>query len=70
MLRLTRFVHLGATVTSLLLGQAAAFSFELNHHPLVSQRIDLIVKPHSLAGHDHNFAGGAAMVLGREQASW
>lgn len=46
----------------------ASWSFELNHHPLVAQRADLIVFPGSIAGHMHQFAGSAALFPSQDRA--
>ncbi|CAO1617224.1 unnamed protein product [Parajaminaea phylloscopi] len=52
----------GLLLACLSTAHARHWSFELNHHPLVAQRLDLIVFPGKIAGHTHLFAGSPALL--------
>ncbi|PWN20147.1 WSC-domain-containing protein [Microstroma glucosiphilum] len=64
-------VSLLAVVLALALALAPANAFWiLSHHPLVSERLDMIVSPGALSGHTHTFVGSAAVTVGQNNSDY
>lgn len=60
-----------SVILALALALAPANAFWiLSHHPLVSERLDMIVSPGVLSGHTHTFVGSAATTIGQNTGDY